>query len=56
MYDYGIFRYPLYLVLCPQLSPLDEHVTKNRVGHGSNRLCSQIKKRKGTGISKGHCS
>ena len=21
MYDYGIFRYPLYLVLCPQLSP-----------------------------------
>ena len=21
MYDYGVFRYPLYLVLCPQLSP-----------------------------------
>ncbi|KAK3735188.1 hypothetical protein RRG08_051509, partial [Elysia crispata] len=26
---------------------MDEHVTKNRIGHGSNRLCSQIKKRKG---------
>ncbi|KAK3779297.1 hypothetical protein RRG08_017893, partial [Elysia crispata] len=35
---------------------MDEHVTKNRVGHGSNRLCSQIKKRKGTGTSIGHCS
>ncbi|KAK3753958.1 hypothetical protein RRG08_006338 [Elysia crispata] len=34
---------------------MDEHITRNRVGHGSNRLCSQIKRRQGTGTSIGLC-
>ena len=40
--------------ILPFYPPVDEHITRNRVGDGSNRLCSQIKKRKGTGRSIGH--
>ena len=36
--------------------PVDEHNTRKRIGDGSNRLCSQIKKRKGIGTSIGHCN
>ena len=36
--------------------PVDEHNTKKRIGDGNNRLCSQIKKTKGTGKGIGHCN
>ena len=36
--------------------PVDEHNTRKRIGDGSNRLCSQIKKRNGIGKGIGHCN
>ena len=44
MYDYGIFRYPLYLVLCPQLSPcmiMGYFVTLSILFFVSSLLCSR---------------
>ena len=44
MYDYGIFRYPLYLVLCPLISPcmiMGYFVTLSILFLVSSLLCSR---------------